>query len=179
MGFIRKRQLKLFVKGDKRPVIIITYKVRVKKGERNTLIKDDIGFWIDGSNKNGRRYKDTLPIVFVENKYLDDLDLLNCANLIYVESRKKATTETELKWICDRAMTLYTKYDWRQKRVEYLREPKRDEDYHLKFPDYNYTPIQKNTFTNTVRRLGIMELQETVNIIKPINEKEKLSDYEQ
>ena len=177
MSFIRKRQLKLFVKGDKRPIIIITYKVRVKKGERNTLIKDNIAFWIDGSNKNGRRYKGTLPVVFVEIKYLDDLNLLSCANLIYIESRK-ANTETELKWICDRAMSLSAKYDWRQKRVEYLREPRQDEDYHLKFPDYNYTPIQKNTLTNTVRRLGIMELQETVNIINPINEKEELSDYE-
>ena len=53
MSFIRKRQLKLFVKGDKRPIIIITYKVRVKKGRKKHTDKKTT-FWI-GSNKNGRR----------------------------------------------------------------------------------------------------------------------------
>lgn len=156
---IERHQMKLCVENEKTPLIYITYKTRKKK-TRTELVNDKIGFWINGGDRGGARYRGNLPVVFIRRDKMNDLDLLNLANLIFIESRE-AKTETELIRIVE-DFTKNSDFKFRSPLRHTVKPTYRDEDYHLKFPEYNFVAIGKTTFAETVRKIRIDETQEKI-----------------
>lgn len=156
--YTKRRVLRVYIDNDKRAKILISYKLNVENKNKPRLIKDKVSFWLESGNRRGGRFEGETPLVFVRKDHINDLDILDFANRLFI-GLKECKNERDIIRLYELASgSKDTTYEIK----DLMRSFGSDSDTHLKMPDYGYIAIKHNTFKETTKDTHIKSINKAL-----------------
>lgn len=173
---IHRKSFKIFLDDEKTPKIIITYKIDDTWKVNPRLIRETMRFWIYGGNKKGERFSGKTPLVFVRKDCLEDLDVLNIANLIRIKLQDAGTEKDIEKAYREVKQSINNSQGWKKPIVSNLKKSfGNDNDAYIKMPEYNFIVIKDTTFEDVSYKKHIEFIKKNhINISNEKNNKGEL-----
>ena len=161
--YTKRKVLRIYCSNNKRADILITYKLNTIITNKPKLVRERVSFWLETGNRKGGRFKGKTPLVFVRNDLLNNLDVLELANKLFIglSDENNIKNERDIE-------RLYQDVVGKDKNwssvIWNLPRTLGDNDYKLKVPDYNYTVIKKDTYSKTAKKHHIKKVKEKITL---------------